>query len=576
MKTKHTFLQQAGRKPHGHSVKKLALPVFVALATSIQAVDYTWGGGNGNWSDANWNPGPVPGPTSNADTATINTGTVTLNVGGMNAGTLTIGTGGTFNAYNWNGVNTYTAYGNLLLQGGVINGIGNYHNWGAGILVNTAVSGSSASTISAASFFNLNGTGVNSSVFTVADVTGDANPDLNVFATLNDVSADLSWVPAALIKEGPGTMRFTSANLYTGGTTVNQGTLLLDGGSGGYARLKGALTVNSGASVSFANDDGTGLGWQGFYKVTGLTINGGTVTSGGTLHVWDFAGGLNMTGGTLQSNNGVSDAAGPQLEWNKVDVTTHASADTATIGGRIRMRGDGGYTGISFNVADGAAATDLLVSAAVNEAGGGLGLTKSGAGTLVLSGNNGYAGATAVQGGTLLINGSHTGGGLITVAAGATLGGNGTMGDVEISDGGILSPGASAGHLTVNHLTLNPSSILNIELGAPTLVQGPGSDFVTVGQILTLDGTLNIQAISGFGTPVAGDSWLIMTAAGGIAPNGIVIGSQPALPGGMTFIIDYSSGADVLLTVVPEAGTAGLFGLALLILRRFRRATTIF
>ena len=575
MKTKQDSIQhRTGRKRHGFSASILTASALVSLASSLQAADYTWGGGNGNWSDANWNPGPVSGPTAGSDTATISGGTVSLNIGGMNVGSLALGAGGTFDAYNYNGVNTYTAYGNLLLQGGVINGIGNYHNWGAGILVNTTVSGSSASTISASSFFNLNGTGVNSSVFTVADVTGDANPDLDVSATLNDVSADLSWVAAALVKDGPGKMRLTSANLYTGGTTVNQGTLLLDGGNNGFARLKGALTVNSGASVNFANDDGTGLGWQGFYKVTELTINGGSVSSGGVMHVWDFAGGLNMTGGTLQSNNGVSDAAGPQLEWNKVDVTTHASAATATIGGRIRIRGDGGYTGISFNVADGAAATDLLVSAAVNEAGGGLGITKNGPGTLVLSGSNGYAGPTLVQNGTLLINGVHTGGGLITVSAGATLGGNGDIGDVEIADGGILAPGSSAGHLTTDDLTLNATSVLNFELGAPSLVQNPGSDFVTVGELLTLAGTLNIQGISGFGTPAAGDTWLVMTAAGGIAPNGIVIGSQPALPGGMTFAIDYSSGTEVYLTVVPEAGTSGLLGLALLLLRHIRRAKT--
>ena len=234
-----------------------------------------------------------------------------------------------------------------------------------------------------------------------------------------------------------------------------------------------------------------------------------------------------------------------------------------------------GGEGLNFNAATRTITVSdntLAVAAPITNGG----MTKAGNGTLTLSAASTYTGATSVQNGTLLINGVYSGGGLITVAAGATLGGNGTMGDVVIDDGGTLSPGASAGHLTVNHLTLNPSSILNIELGAPTLSQDSGSDFITVGQVLTLDGTLNIQSISGFGTPGAGASWLIMTAGGSIAPNGIIIGSQPALPGGMTFEIDYSSGADVFLTVVPEAGTTGLFGLALLVLRRFRRAKTIY
>ncbi len=415
-------------KPRPHAILPIhAATAALALVTSAHAADYIWAGGTGNWSDANWNPGPVSGPTSGSDTATINSGSVSLNIGGMNVGSLTLGTGGTFNAYNWNGVNTYTAYNNLLLQGGTLNGIGNYHNWGAGILKNVTVSGSTPSTISASSFFNLNGTGGSSSVFDVADVTGNSNADLHVSATLTDVSADNTWVAGALVKTGAGTMRLTSANLYSGGTTVNQGTLLLDGGNSGYARIKGPLTVNSGASVDFANDDGTGLGWQGYYKVTSLTINGGTVSSGGTVHVWDLGGGINMTGGTLQSNNGVSDPNGPQLEWNWASVTTNASADTATIGGRIRIRADGGYSGISFNVADGAAASDLLVSAAVTKASGGLGITKSGAGTMELSGSNSYTGATTVSAGTLLVTGS-LGNSAISVGSNATVGGSGTIG----------------------------------------------------------------------------------------------------------------------------------------------------
>ncbi|MFO1491373.1 MAG: autotransporter-associated beta strand repeat-containing protein [Kiritimatiellia bacterium] len=557
-----------------------ASAVLVAFAASVQAADYTWGGGTGNWSDANWNPGPVSGPTAGSDTATINTGTVSLNVGGMNVGSLTLGTGGTFNAYNWNGVNTYTGYGNLLLQGGVINGIGNYHNWGAGILVNTTVSGSSASTLSASSFFNLNGTGAGSSVFTVADVTGDANPDLHVTATLNDVSADNSWVAAALVKEGPGTMRLTSANLYTGGTTVNQGVLLLDGGSGGYARIKEALTVNSGASVTFANDDGTGLGWQGFYKVTALTINGGTVSSDGVMHVWDFAGGLNMTGGTLQSNHGVSDAGGPQLEWNKVDVTTHASADTATIGGRIRLRADGGYTGLSFNVADGAAAADLLVSAAVTEASGGLGLVKSGAGTLVLSGANSYSGATTINDGTLLVNGHHTGGGLITLSATATFGGGGQAGDVDVWTAGTLAPGdleRSDNWLQVGALSLgDPGAQLNFELGAPDDGAAPlaVNDLVLAASLPYLRGIVNVIPQTGFASAPAGSKWRLIDLTAGTVPAGSELTLAPALAGGYSLQAAEGDTA-VYLVAVPEAGTAGLVGLALLILRRLRRAGSI-
>jgi len=200
-----------------------------------------------------------------------------------------------------------------------------------------------------------------------------------------------------LTKVGAGTLQLTAESSYTGGTVVNAGRLLLPG-NGGRGRIGGALTVNAGGTVE-TTGDGTGLGYQN--QISSVSINGGTVTTTGTMHVWNISGGVTMTGGTLQSNDGVSNSGGNQLEWNRTSVTTNASGSTATIGGRIRMRADGGYSDISFTVADGAAATDLLISAAITEASGGMGITKSGAGTMVLSGYNTYSGVTTLEGGVI-------------------------------------------------------------------------------------------------------------------------------------------------------------------------------
>lgn len=202
-----------------------------------------------------------------------------------------------------------------------------------------------------------------------------------------------------LVKTGAGTLRLTQVSTYTGATTVNQGRLLLDA-SGGNGRIRGSLTVQPGAVVE-TTGDGTGLGWNG--ELSSVSINGGTVTSAGTIHIWNIPGGITMTGGLLQSNNGVSNPAGPQLEWNRASVNILASAATSEIAGRIRMRADNGYGGILFNVADGAATEDLKVSAAITEASPGLGITKSGPGTLSLSGANSYSGTTTVNQGTLVV-----------------------------------------------------------------------------------------------------------------------------------------------------------------------------
>jgi autotransporter-associated beta strand protein len=216
------------------------------------------------------------------------------------------------------------------------------------------------------------------------------------------ISANLAGI-AGLEKTGAGTLVLTAANTYSGATTVSAGTLILDGASGGTSRIAGDLIVNSGATVAMTNGDTTGLGYNPGNKVTSLTIDGGTVTTAGVTHIWNFSGGVNMTGGTLQSNNGVSDANGSQMEWINANVFTNASADTATIAGRIRMRGDGGVTGINFTVADGTAATDLLVSAAVTQASAGLGISKNDLGTMLLSGINTYTGNTTINEGTLVL-----------------------------------------------------------------------------------------------------------------------------------------------------------------------------
>jgi len=57
---------------------------------------------------------------------------------------------------------------------------------------------------------------------------------------------------------------------------------------------------------------------------------------------------------------------------------------------------------LAFTVADGAAATDLLVSAAITESAAGYGISKAGAGVMSLTGANTYSGTTTISQGTLM------------------------------------------------------------------------------------------------------------------------------------------------------------------------------
>jgi autotransporter-associated beta strand protein len=97
---------------------------------------------------------------------------------------------------------------------------------------------------------------------------------------------------------------------------------------------------------------------------------------------------------------------------------------------------------------------------------GSVGIRKSGTGTWVLTNDNVYTGETLVNEGTLIVNGDQSAAtGLTTVAAGATLGGNGTLGGDLIADG-IVAPGTSAGTLTVGGTyAQNAGATLAIQIG---------------------------------------------------------------------------------------------------------------
>ena len=280
-----------------------------------------------------------------------------------------------------------------------------------------------------------------------------------------------------LVKSGSGSLTLSGSSTYTAGTTVQAGTLVLEGYNG-YAPIRGTLTVNAGATA-VTTGDGTGLGWQLWNgaKLSKLIINGGAVTTAGVMHVWDLTGGVEMTGGTLQSNNGIDTGGDNRLEWRNAHVTTFASADTAKIAGRINLRADGGAgTGLNLTVADGAAGTDLLISAAITEAGG-QPVAKYGAGALRLSGTNIFTGGFVIHAGTVYAeaatadNGGYSslGAGTITIQNGATLvsavdwttgnewqGGN--VGKITVNAGGtwLIS---SRGNTVRNGLELSGGSI---------------------------------------------------------------------------------------------------------------------
>src|SRR5262249_9469128 len=111
--------------------------------------------------------------------------------------------------------------------------------------------------------------------------------------------------PGGLIKQGSGVLSLSAANTYSGPTTVNAGTLSVNGS------LLGSVTVNSGGMLA-----GSGT-------IGGLAVSGGTVAPGNSIGTLSIPGNFVQNGGTYQVE---ANAAG---QSDRINV-----GGTATINGR--------------------------------------------------------------------------------------------------------------------------------------------------------------------------------------------------------------------------------------------------
>ena len=187
------------------------------------------------------------------------------------------------------------------------------------------------------------------------------------------------------------------------------------------------------------------------------------------------------------------------------------SSGSITLGGSSTLQWYGTNTqdvSSRLAIANGAAATldtqGNSVVLASDFGGGSTGsLIKVGGGTLTLNGNTTYSGSTAVNAGTLLLDGSNATA-AISVAAGATLGGAGSVNAVHVAPGGDVAAGAAGlGSLTVSSLTFSGSGAVSIS-NVGNYSSEAAID-VTGNNALTANGAATSVVIALSGTAPAGN-----------------------------------------------------------------------
>ncbi|EAM1175140.1 fibronectin-binding autotransporter adhesin ShdA [Salmonella enterica] len=387
--------------------------------------------------------------------------------------------------------------------------------------------------------------------FTLSDPDGN----FNVAANLTDVDDTLdpgsTWDGKSLTKEGAGTLILSGDNDYSGGTTINEGTLVAASttalGTGlvdnnatlvldadGEVSAVGGITTHSGATTQLALGTSLDLGDSALIQQDGSTLNvelnsdsvqplitGGSATLGGDLVVSDASLQARASDAEFQSFKLMDMDSDISGDFTSLTMNLTDKPDYLTVTGTINPQDQSEYLlteGLSWNATatsatpahgtftlgagDSFEVTSVLGDKTGNGDWDGKTLTKLGAGKLTLSGTNTYTGDTNVQEGTLWLAGAGTIGEMgsqqaVNIASGATFGGsNGTTVNGKVTNEGTLVFGDS--DETGAIFTLNGDLI---NLG--TIASGSSSS--TPGNTLYVDGNYTGNGGSLYLNTVLGD-----------------------------------------------------------------------
>lgn len=356
--------------------------------------------------------------------------------------------------------NNGTIVGGNTVGGAASNGAGvSWSNGGATLINNGTIRGGS----------DLTGANVGGAALSIRSPGGTSVVNTGTLLGGNGATAITSNVAVNLVNSGTIQAGTGQANaIQVTGVSTQSLSLELQSGStiignvvANATSTNNALILGGSANVSFdVSSIGSTAQYRNFnrFEKTGTstwTLTGATTAvapwklTDGVLQIssdsnlGDTSGGLTFNGGTLENTASITSARGVAMASNGTLLTD--------------------------------AGTMLTLNGAISGAGA---LTKAGTGTLILNAANTYTGSTTIGGGTLIVgdaahNTATTGTGLTSVAAGATLGGYGSVSG-----------------------SVNNSGTVAVANALASLASG-STGTLRIGGDLTNAGVVNLAAVSG-------------------------------------------------------------------------------